>query len=93
MAGGGGADVRLRESVRGRTGPLDRITLGPTGTWAQVKGIKMGQSYGGSQAQAQVRNPFGPAGRVGKRIQAVLVVGGGVVHVDSRSAPKQEWGI
>ena len=40
----GGGGVRLREASRGRKVPTNKKTLGPTGTWAQVKGGKGGST-------------------------------------------------
>ena len=56
---GGGAGVRVKEEGRGRKGPLDGRTLGPTGTWAQVKDGKGGQPKWGRQAWLARRTPLG----------------------------------
>ena len=57
--------MKLMEAGRGEKGSPDRITLGPTGTWAQVMYSKGGQPDGGSQAQDCVRNSFGLPGMGG----------------------------
>ena len=40
---GGGTDVRLMEAGRGRKGPPEGRTLGPTGNWEQVEEGKGGE--------------------------------------------------
>ena len=63
----------MMESGRGIKGPSDGRTMGPTGTWVQVKDSKEGKLDGGRHAQARARNSFGPPGMGGKRRRAVAV--------------------
>ena len=56
----------MRESGRGRKGPPDRRTLGPTGTLEQVESNKGGQPDRGRTAHARARNSFGKAAMGGK---------------------------
>ena len=62
---------------RGRTVPLDRITLGRTGNWAHVEDLKGGASGRRKVGVARVRNSFGPPGMGEKRRRAVAVGGPG----------------
>ena len=69
--------MRLMEAVRGRKGPPDGITLGPTGTWAPVEAGKGGERDGGRKAQDCARNYFGPPGTGGKCSRVVAAGGRG----------------
>ena len=62
----GGGGVRLREASRGRKVPTNKKTLGPTGTWAQVKGGKGGRTGRGKAVTGSRKELLGTAGVGGK---------------------------
>ena len=82
----------MMESGRGRKGPSDGRTPGPTGTWAQVKDGKGGESDEGRWSQACTRDSLS------RREWEVIsdkrwrLTGGGAVQVDGRSTPGRYGG-
>ena len=80
------------ESGRGRKGPPEGKTLGPTGTLAQVNNSKGGKLDGRRQAQLARGNPLGRPEWEGSTDEQWRPAYGSVIQVDSRSATGRERG-
>ena len=84
--------MRLMETGRGRKGPLDDRTLGPTGTWEHVEDVKGGQPDGGRQAGLARGTPLGHLAWEGSTDERWRLVGRGAVQVDGCSTTGREGG-
>ena len=82
----------MMEAGRGSKGPMDDRTLGPTGTWEQVKDGKGEQSDRGSKVRIVQGTPLGRLAGEESADERWRPAGGSAVQVDGRSANGQERG-
>ena len=82
------------EKCRSGKGPLDGITLRPTGTWKQVEDDKWGQTGWGKVGTACARKSFGPLTPAWEESadERWRPTDGGDVQVEGSSETRQEGG-
>ena len=78
------------EADRWSKGPLDRITLGLTGTWKKFKDVKGGQPDGVRQSRLAQGTPLGCPEWEGSADEWWWPAVGSAVQVDGRSANGQD---